>query len=73
MRTTTASRTRSGRDGCGSLLKRGFAGRRVPQDPNDEPAAKLVERIRAETRGAGPGGPSDQGTAENQEENAQLT
>lgn len=29
-----------------SILKRAFAGRLVPQDPNDEPAAKLLERIR---------------------------
>jgi type I restriction enzyme, S subunit len=30
-----------------SILKRAFAGRLVPQDPSDEPAAKLLERIRA--------------------------
>ena len=29
-----------------SILKRAFAGRLVPQDPSDEPAAKLLERIR---------------------------
>lgn len=28
-----------------SILKRAFAGRLVPQDPTDEPAAKLLERI----------------------------
>jgi type I restriction enzyme S subunit len=28
-----------------SILKRAFAGRLVPQDPSDEPAAKLLERI----------------------------
>jgi len=28
------------------ILKRAFAGRLVPQDPNDEPAAILLERIR---------------------------
>jgi type I restriction enzyme S subunit len=30
------------------ILKNAFAGKLVPQDPNDEPAGKLVERIRAE-------------------------
>jgi type I restriction enzyme S subunit len=30
-----------------SILKRAFAGRLVPQDPSDEPAAKLLERIEA--------------------------
>ncbi len=31
-----------------SILKQAFAGRLVPQDPNDEPASVLLERIRAE-------------------------
>lgn len=31
-----------------SLLAAAFSGRLVPQDPNDEPAAVLLERIRAE-------------------------
>jgi type I restriction enzyme S subunit len=31
-----------------SVLKRAFEGRLVPQDPNDEPASLLLERIRAE-------------------------
>ena len=30
-----------------SILKKAFAGRLVPQDPNDEPADKLLERIKA--------------------------
>ena len=31
-----------------SILKRAFEGKLVPQDPNDEPAEKLLERIRLE-------------------------
>jgi type I restriction enzyme, S subunit len=31
-----------------SILKRAFEGQLVPQDPNDEPAAALLERIRTE-------------------------
>lgn len=30
-----------------SIIKKAFEGRLVPQDPNDEPAEKLLERIRA--------------------------
>ena len=32
-----------------SLLKKAFEGRLVPQDPNDEPASILLERIKRET------------------------
>lgn len=31
-----------------SILKQAFEGRLVPQDPTDEPAEKLLERIRRE-------------------------
>jgi type I restriction enzyme S subunit len=33
-----------------SILKRAFEGKLVPQDPSDEPAEKLLERIKAEKR-----------------------
>jgi type I restriction enzyme S subunit len=36
-----------------SVLKRAFEGKLVPQDPNDEPASVLLERIRAERSSAG--------------------
>lgn len=32
------------------LLKQAFSGELVPQDPDDEPASVLLERIRAERR-----------------------
>jgi len=35
-----------------SVLKRAFSGELVPQDPNDEPASVLLERIRAERQAA---------------------
>jgi type I restriction enzyme S subunit len=31
-----------------AILKRAFEGRLVPQDPNDEPAAVLLERLRTQ-------------------------
>ena len=33
-----------------SILKKAFSGQLVPQDPNDEPASDLLERIQAEKR-----------------------
>ena len=39
-----------------SILKQAFSGRLVPQDPNDEPASALLERIRAEREAAAGGG-----------------
>ncbi|MFG2061287.1 restriction endonuclease subunit S [Micromonospora sp. NPDC048871] len=37
-----------------SLLAEAFAGRLIPQDPNDEPASELLARIRAEREAALP-------------------
>ncbi|GHG10521.1 hypothetical protein GCM10017783_23720 [Deinococcus piscis] len=37
-----------------ALLQKAFRGELVPQDPNDEPAAVLLERIRAQQAAQGP-------------------
>lgn len=37
-----------------SILKKAFEGKLVPQDPNDEPASKLLERIKAEKAAQAP-------------------
>ena len=35
-----------------SILAKAFRGELVPQDPNDEPASKLLERIKSERQGS---------------------
>ena len=46
--TANASPTKKKRSCLGTLFKTAFAGRLVPQDPDDEPASVLLARIRAE-------------------------
>ena len=46
-----------------SILKQAFSGRLVPQDPNDEPASVLLERIRAEREAEAQASASDTGKA----------
>lgn len=44
-----------------SILERAFSGQLVPQDPNDEPASVLLERIRKERNGSANGHRGDAG------------
>lgn len=55
--TTTAQKERCSRLRQ-SILKWAFEGRLVDQDPSDEPASVLIERIRAEREAAHAGAPS---------------
>lgn len=44
-----------------SILKRAFEGKLVPQDPTDEPASVLLDRIRSERTATEPRHPGQQG------------
>ncbi|CAJ36607.1 restriction endonuclease subunit S [Methanocella arvoryzae] len=44
-----------------SILSQAFSGKLVPQNPNDEPAEKLLERIRAERLNQAAGKPQNSG------------
>jgi len=46
-----------------SILREAFAGRLVPQDPNDEPASVLLERIRSERSEQSNGRKNDRGAS----------
>lgn len=50
-----------------SLLSKAFRGELVPQDPTDEPASVLLERIRKEREAAGGGGRPKRGRKAKQE------
>jgi type I restriction enzyme S subunit len=49
-----------------AVLKRAFEGKLVPQDPNDEPAGILLERIRTEREGPEAGGKSNRRSSRQQ-------
>ena len=47
MRTSIANAERRSKALRASILERAFSGELVPQDPSDEPASVLLDRIRA--------------------------
>jgi type I restriction enzyme S subunit len=49
-----------------AVLKRAFEGKLVPQDPSDEPAGILLERIRAEREGPEAGGKNNRKSSRQQ-------
>ncbi len=53
-----------------SILSKAFRGKLVPQDPKDEPAEKLLERIRAERESLGAG--TKKGSRTTQKKSAQT-
>jgi type I restriction enzyme S subunit len=54
-----------------SILKRAFEGKLVPQDPDDEPASTLLERIRAERTASADGNGASRGQRPRRERPAQ--
>ncbi|AWN22132.1 hypothetical protein DKM44_01825 [Deinococcus irradiatisoli] len=53
MQATVAAELKRAESTRQSILHCAFSGRLVPQDPNDEPASVLLERIKAEKIAAG--------------------
>ena len=47
-----------------SILKQAFSGKLVPQDPNDEPASVLLERIRSEREAEAQASPANKGKSQ---------